>query len=393
MIKAWTSFSKVQRACSVGGLNGSPTALAHQLPRVAGSTPGLETSQKTLTRRARTGQYRQHCDRRIHQPTRWSTLPSHVATRPPPPLESEASEVALRHSYSGLPQPDSRRAVTSCTPRRLETPSPDGPADLETFRSRTARPVRVPRDVSLPVVLLPERRNTRHGRTGTQLAAGPSQVCISPQWAFSHRHCARSGRKRSRSCSWRHTGPPGLGSQSWCSSWQPLPGRFLWGRIYWLRDGTPCGTRVQTSGNFMSGPWTGRGGSRWPTPKRESTPSLRREHCLRDMLTPWSWTCLLNGALLTEKTPGSARSESCSPFFSNGWSEGFLPPSLTHMWLRLLPTTTPWMGSWWGSMTGSSGSLGEREGWILHSPPPPLYTILGPVSSAQITTAGPIWAL
>ncbi len=108
-------------------------------------------------------------------------LPSHVATRPPPPsLESEASEVASRHSYSGLAQPDSRRAVTSCAPRRVETPSPDGPADLEMFRTRTARPVRVPRDVSLPVVLLPERRNTRHGHTGTQLAAGPLQVCISP---------------------------------------------------------------------------------------------------------------------------------------------------------------------------------------------------------------------
>ncbi len=35
----------VQWACSVGGLDGSPTALAHQLPRVAGSTPGLELSQ------------------------------------------------------------------------------------------------------------------------------------------------------------------------------------------------------------------------------------------------------------------------------------------------------------------------------------------------------------
>ncbi len=119
----------VQRACSVGGLDGSPTALAYQLPRVAGSTPGLEPSQETLTRRARTGPYGQHCDRCVHQPTRWSTLPSHVATRPPPPpLESEASEVASRHSYSGLAQPDSRRAVTSCAPRRVETPSPDGPA-------------------------------------------------------------------------------------------------------------------------------------------------------------------------------------------------------------------------------------------------------------------------
>ncbi len=74
------------------------------------------------------------CDRCVRQPTRWSTLPSHVATRPPPPpLESEASEVASRHSYSGLAQTDSRRAVTSCAPRRMETPSPDGPADLRRF--------------------------------------------------------------------------------------------------------------------------------------------------------------------------------------------------------------------------------------------------------------------
>ncbi len=128
----------VQRACSVGGLDGSPTALAHQLPRVAGSTPGLEPSQEMLTRRARTGPYRQHSDRHVHQPTRWSMLPSHVPTHPtPPPLESEASEVALRHSYFGLAQPDSRRAVTSCAPRRVETPSPDGSADLETFQTRT----------------------------------------------------------------------------------------------------------------------------------------------------------------------------------------------------------------------------------------------------------------
>ncbi len=78
-----------------------------------------------------------------------------------------------RHSYSGLAQLDTRRAVTSCAPRRVETPSPDGPADLATFWTRTGRPVRVPRDVALPVVLLPDRRNTRHGRAGTQLAAGP----------------------------------------------------------------------------------------------------------------------------------------------------------------------------------------------------------------------------
>ncbi len=175
--KGWGATFNRHAVC----LDGSPTALAHQLPRVAGSTPGLEPSQETLTRRACTSPYGQHGDRCVHQPTRWSTLPSHVTTRPPPPpLESEASEVASHHSYPGLAQPDSRRAVMSCAPRRMETPSPDGPADLATFWTRTVRPVRVPRDVALPVVLLPDRWNTRHGRTGTQLAAGPSQICISP---------------------------------------------------------------------------------------------------------------------------------------------------------------------------------------------------------------------
>ncbi len=62
------------------------------------------------------------------------------------------------------------------------------------------------------------------------------------------------------------------------------------------------------------------------------------------------------------RPPGSARSESYCPFCSKGWSEVCLPPPLKSMLLRLLPTTTPWMGRWWGCMTGLSGSLGEREG-------------------------------
>ncbi len=69
---------------------------------------------------------------------------------------------------------------TSYAPRRVETPSPEGPADLETFQTCTGRPVCFSRDFSLPVVLLPDRGNTRLGRVGTQLAAGPSQVCIAP---------------------------------------------------------------------------------------------------------------------------------------------------------------------------------------------------------------------
>ncbi len=67
----------------------------------------------------------------------------------------------------------------SCAPRRMETPSPDGPADLKTFRSHSGIHVCVCRDFSLPVVLLPDWGNTRHECTGTELAVGPLQVCIS----------------------------------------------------------------------------------------------------------------------------------------------------------------------------------------------------------------------
>ncbi len=86
-----------------------------------------------------------------------------------------------------------------------------------------------------------------------------------PQWAFSHRPCARSGWTRSKSSWWRLTGPIGLGSQNWCSSRQPLLGKFLWGGIYFLREGAPSGTRAQTCGTSTYGPWTGRGGSKWAT--------------------------------------------------------------------------------------------------------------------------------
>ncbi len=46
---------------------------------------------------------------------------------------------------------------------------------------------------------------------------------------------------------------------------QPLLGKFLWGGIYFLREGAPSGTRAQTCGISTYGPWTGRGGSKWAT--------------------------------------------------------------------------------------------------------------------------------
>ncbi len=101
----------VQRARSRGALDRAPAAVAYQLPRVAGSMACSAPLQNAATREAYTGPLGQHCDRCVHQPPGRSTLPSHVATRPPsPPLESEASEVASRRSC-----PRRAQSCSDCT--------------------------------------------------------------------------------------------------------------------------------------------------------------------------------------------------------------------------------------------------------------------------------------
>ncbi len=149
-------------------MDGSLTALAYQLPRVAGSMPCLEPPQRTPSGQGRSGLYGQYCNHRVYQTARQFTLPSHVATRPPPPpLESEASEVPSCHPHPGSAQSGSRRAVSSSTSRGVEPPSPGGSADLGTVRSCSGGPVCISRNHPLPVVLLPNRGNARHGCTGT----------------------------------------------------------------------------------------------------------------------------------------------------------------------------------------------------------------------------------
>ncbi len=72
------------------------------------------------------------------------------------------------------------RSHDSSLPRRMATPSRDDPADLESIRGSSGRPVCFPRVLPLPAVFLPDRGHPRHGRAGTQLASGSMQVCISP---------------------------------------------------------------------------------------------------------------------------------------------------------------------------------------------------------------------
>ncbi len=172
----------VQRARSRGALDRAPAAVVYQLPRVAGSMACSAPLQNAATREACTGPLGQHCDRCVHQPPGRSTLPSHVATRPPsPPLKSEASEVASRRSCPRRAQLCSRRALTSARPSgRMATPPRGTPAELETLRGRSGRPVCLPGHVSLPVVFLPVRGDPRYRCAGMQLASGLTQICVSP---------------------------------------------------------------------------------------------------------------------------------------------------------------------------------------------------------------------
>ncbi len=69
---------------------------------------------------------------------------------------------------------------TAHFPRENATPFRDDPADLESIRGRSGRPVCFPRVLPLPAVFLPDRGHPSARRAGTQLASGSMQVCISP---------------------------------------------------------------------------------------------------------------------------------------------------------------------------------------------------------------------
>ncbi len=62
----------------------------------------------------------------------------------------------------------------------MVTPSRDDPADLESMRGSSGEPVCFPRVLPPPAVFFLDWGPPRHGRTGTQLASGFTQVCVSP---------------------------------------------------------------------------------------------------------------------------------------------------------------------------------------------------------------------
>ncbi len=145
-----------------------------------GGAPSV-TTRAGFSATSREPSARQHCGSLVHQPVGRYTITPHVTGRPPsPPLESHAALIAACCPHSGGAQSCSRCALTTAhVPRRMATPSRDDPADLESIRGSSGRPVCFPRVLPLPAVFsLTE--GPRHGRTGTQLASGFTQVCVSP---------------------------------------------------------------------------------------------------------------------------------------------------------------------------------------------------------------------
>ncbi len=249
----------MQRAGSLGALDGASTALAHQLPRAAGSASSLAAVSATAVRQACVGPYGQHCGCVVYQPDGGYTITPHVTARPPsPPLESHAAQIAARCPHSGGAQSCGRRALTTAHfPRRMATPSRDDPADLESIRRSSGGPVCFSRVLPLPVVFLPDRGLPRHGRTGTQLASGSMQICISPsepartdtvqsqggrgagpagRAVLAHPDLVSRTHSPRDSPSLAHSSEEGLPFSGARHHWHPRPD--LWNLHVWLLDGT-----------------------------------------------------------------------------------------------------------------------------------------------------------
>ncbi|KAL0151371.1 hypothetical protein M9458_053365 [Cirrhinus mrigala] len=95
------------------------------------------------------------------------------------------------------------------TQRRGEPPPSDDPADSESVRPGISRSLCLTRIHSLPVVVRSNQGPPRFRCTGTQLAEGPTQVCISPSEPHCTDHVQSQGGQRTGS-----SGGPVLAQQN-----------------------------------------------------------------------------------------------------------------------------------------------------------------------------------
>ncbi|KAI2656012.1 Methylthioribose kinase [Labeo rohita] len=89
----------------------------------------------------------------VHQLAGWYMM-LHVTARPPsPPLELDAAEIAARCLNPRGAQSCGRHVLTSThVPQGVATPPRDDPADLESMRGSSDRPVYFPRVLPLLAV-------------------------------------------------------------------------------------------------------------------------------------------------------------------------------------------------------------------------------------------------
>ncbi len=287
----------------------------------------LRRFRTLLHEEAYTGSFGQHCDRCVHQPPRRSMLPSHVATRPPsPPLESEASEVTSRRSCPRRAQSCSRRALTSARPSgRMATPPRGTPADLETLRGRSGKPVCLPGHVSLPAVFLPVRGDPRYRCTGMQLASGPTQICISPSEPSRTDPVQGQGERRA----------------------SPLGGALLAQSDVVPRTDAPHDSPSLANSSEEGSPFSERGHPLAPAPRLVESPRMvpGRDAEVLSGLPPavvntitsatalstrqayrLKWNLFVDWCSPLREDPRRCRSQLCFLSCRMGWSEGCLPP-------------------------------------------------------------------
>ncbi len=184
----------MQRAGSLGALDGAPTALAHQLPRAVHLASRqfrpLLLGKHVLARTDNTAACL------VHQLVGRYTITPHVIAHPPShPLESHAVQVTARCSHPGEAQSCGRCVLTTVhIPPRVVTPSETirliwswfGEAQVDLFASHESTHCQLYFSLT-------------EGPLGTDALAHSwprklTQVCVSPSEPIHTDHCASSGR-------------------------------------------------------------------------------------------------------------------------------------------------------------------------------------------------------
>ncbi len=171
----------MQRAGSLGALDGASAALAHQLPRAAGSASSLAAVSATAVRQACVGPYGQHCGCVVS--TGWGVY-DRAACHSSPAISSSgvtrgSNRCALSTFRGSSIVRPTRSHDSSLSPENGDsTPRRSGWSGVDSGKLRWT--CLLPASPPTASGILPDRGHPRLGRTGTQLASGSMQVCISP---------------------------------------------------------------------------------------------------------------------------------------------------------------------------------------------------------------------